>query len=111
MMKQTKEVKKIGNVLLIDGEYWQFVKEYDETGAMVFERIDKKKFDAIVEKLTERLAPSVDKKEILKEALGELPMKNLERISNLLEKKKVKPRKKYGCLELGIGQERVCIRS
>lgn len=109
-MVEAVEVKKIGNVLVIDGEYYQLTTREGKDGALIFEKIDKKKFDNLIDMLTNRLAPAIKKKDILRDALGELPMKSLEKIAILITKKKVKPRQHHGCIELAVGNETVFIR-
>lgn len=108
----TLQVRKIGNILEIDGKYYQFTNKYGKQGEMIFEPIDKAKFDDLVNRLTKRLAPVMKNEMILKDALGELPLKNLERIANALERKKkpAKPRQRHGCVELAVGGETIPIR-
>lgn len=107
-----KEVKKIGNILVIDGKYYQFTNKYGKKGEMVFKPIDKEKFEKITDSITKKLEPSLEKKDIIKDALGELPLENLEKLHDVLFKKKKKPkvRQRYGCVELVVGREVIPIR-
>lgn len=103
-------VKKIGNILEIDGRYYQFTNKYGKRGEMIFEPINKTKFDAVVDKIVKKLEPVVQRRTILTDALGEIPLKNLEKMATALEKKKPKARERYGCVELVVAGEVIQLR-
>lgn len=67
-----------------------------------------KKFDEIADFLGKKL----DKKAVLKDALGEISTKNVEKIHEALFVKKEKPKikQKYGCYEMFVGKECIPIR-
>lgn len=107
------KVEKIGNFLIIDGEYYLPVKqEYGkDSQKLKFVKVDKKEFK-LVKKLAKKLAKNINAEQILIDALAETPPKVLHSIDKTLFKKRVKPKviQRHGCIDLKIGKEIVAIR-
>lgn len=110
-MKSLK-LKKLGNYLEVNGVLYQFagVKQMKDKETMMLEPIKKpmallKKIDEVAELLSDKL----DKKELMRTALLDMPHDSFEKVYTSLKKKK-KVRQRHGCFEMAIGDEVVRIR-
>jgi len=65
---------------------------------------DKEKYDELVNSLIDRLEKSINKRDLLRMALGRVEVSELEKIEKALRVKKAKPKSKLGCYELEIGR-------
>lgn len=110
-MTEIKTIKKVGNILEIDGEYYEPLTEPSKD-KIVFKKIDKKEHDKMVKDVVDRLANYLNKKQILRDAICELPMSEIEKVQALLKSKGVKPkiRQRFGCIELHVGESIIQIR-
>lgn len=98
-----------GGLIDINGELYEVGGRHTKDGARVCKKVDKKEIEQLIEKLSKKLVKFVDKEEIIRQALKEVPMKTLKRIDkNLREKKPAK--KRPGCIMLKIGNDAVFIR-
>lgn len=111
-MKKSKSliVRKIGSTLFIGKKAYQYSGKAPN-GLMEFKEVPAtREVSVLIENLVEKLEPAVDKKIILKDALYELPIKQLRNISRILKKKKPKLKTTGGCVELRIGKEVIDLR-
>lgn len=111
-MEKIKTVKRLGNVLILNGEYYEPVSKHEASGQMVFKKINKNEYDKVMKSVVDRLANYLNKKQILRDALSELPLAKLESFEALLKEKKINPkiRQKSGCIELMVGDDIIQIR-
>jgi hypothetical protein len=72
--------------------------------------VDKKKFEAMVDGLAEKLAKQVDVKELLRQALYDTPFEDIQLAKKEMEKEKPKVVSKKGCLFLKVGKGKIWLR-
>ena len=116
--KKTEEikVKKFGNMLIINGKIYEpsfdMSKDNKDGEYLKFKKIDDKEYLRKVDTIARKLAPKLDSLEVMKNALGELPTKNLDKIydSLFIKKKKTRTRQRHGCYEMLVAGETIPIR-
>jgi len=115
-LKKNKEenlkVEKIGNFLIIDGQY--YIPKRQEFGKgsqkLNFRKVPKKEFD-LVRKLAKKLAKNISAEQIMVDVLAETPQRVLHNIEkNVFKKKKVKILQRHGCIDMKIGDDVIPIR-
>ena len=81
-----------------------------EETVLTFKKFDIKEYESIINEAAEKIAKKTDVKEIIKQALYELPAEIIEKISNEMKKVKPKIRNRKGCAYLTIGKNKLYIR-
>jgi hypothetical protein len=106
MSKKEIVVKKMGNLLIVDGELYEPVYVAHERNDEIirFKRISKRRFEFLKKRITAKLQGRLKSKDILENALNDMQMKGLERINKELCKPKPKVRREHGCFDLVIGK-------
>lgn len=111
-MSKLKNVKQIGNILEVDGVWYEPIDKRGRDGELIFRKVDKVKYDKLIKSVVNRLVNYLNKKQILTDAIRDLSRVELEDIDTLLKSKKVKPKikQKQGCIELSVGSKTIQIR-
>jgi hypothetical protein len=106
MSKKELEIKKMGNILIADGELYEpiYVAHERNDEIIRFRRISKRRFEFLKKQITAKLQGRLKSKDILENALNDMQMKGLERINKELCKPKPKVRREHGCFDLVIGK-------
>jgi len=112
MGKKTIEVKKIGNMLLINGEMYEPIYQggNPKEEFIKFRKIDRRKFDKLREAISNKLKDKLKSKDVIENALADMDLKSLERIEKHLKAKKPKVKKRLGCYEMVVGKDIIPIR-
>ena len=115
MMERMKTVKKLGNLLEIDGVLYRpdFSKESKKEEMLGFKRVlCQKEYLAKVDKIAKKLAPKLDAEEVVRNSLLDMDTKKVRRVYDSLFKKKSKPKinQHHGCYEMEVGNEVIPIR-
>ena len=110
-----KEVKKLGNMLIIDGKLYEpaWNKDAKDGEYLRFKLVkEKKKLLDKIDTIAERLSKDLNGKEVIRNALGELPHKNIDKLYDTLfiKKKKTRTRQRHGCYEMLVGGECIPLR-
>ena len=101
----------------IDGE--TYVKNTDTTKGrgvnneeifITFKKFDVKEYEQLLDILAEKLAEKADTKEIVRQALADVPIEKLMKIKKEMDKKKPKIRNEKGCVAMKIGDIKMFIR-
>jgi len=98
-------------ILNVDGKW--FKPEYSDTKhKWVFVEVDKPKLDEKINKIIEKLKPAINPEQILRDALFDMDLIELQKLyENLFEaKRKAKPKERPGCVEIKVGDIVVPIR-
>ncbi len=108
------DVKILGNIhgkhkkfIEINGKKYAEVKtDIDRKGKaeVTFREFDDKKFEEDLEKMAKLLAPKVDAKEIVKQALRDIPLEDFEKVQQEFNKEKPQVQSRGGCVYLKIGK-------
>ena len=110
-MTKIKTISKVGNLLEINGEYYYPISKQEQIGKIIFEKIDRKKYEKKVYRLVKVLKKHLNKEDILRDAIGEMSIREITAMDVLLKQKtKPKIRQRRGCLELTVGDVVVPIR-
>lgn len=107
-MKKLLKVAKMGNLLIIDGEYYEpiYAKDRAKDELLHFRHVDKKKFEALKEEIAEKLKHKITTKDVIENALADMGLRSLERITAELKKSKPRVKKQYGCFDIVVGEGR-----
>jgi hypothetical protein len=108
-----RRVEMKGHFLVIDGDYYiaQVNEDGDfDTGAFKFRRIEREKIDKMVKTIAEKLKGSLDPEIVLKDALMELPEKDLKKLTLKLVKEKPKITVRKHCVQMKVGGVKIYIR-
>ena len=95
------------NIIEIDGKkYTSVTTDFDRKGksTITFREFDEKKFEKDLEEMAKKLVPKFNAKEIVKQALRDLPLEDFEIIQEEFEKEKPHVQSRKGCLYLKIGK-------
>jgi ubiquinone biosynthesis protein Coq4 len=106
------KVKKLGNYIELDGKLYQFasVSQLKDKEEMILNPISKPKL--LLKKIDEVsniLADKLNKKELMRTALLDMPVDSFNKVYASLKKKK-KVRQRHGCFEMVVGKEIIPIR-
>jgi len=106
MPKKELTIKKMGNLLVVNGELYEpvYITHQRDNEILKFRRISKRRFEYLRKQIIEKLKSKVKSEDILENALADMTMKGLEKINSELSKPKPKVRKEHGCFDLVIGQ-------
>jgi len=114
MMKEKKypAIVKMGNLIIVDGKAYEPSRIDHKTDFEIlrFRPVDEEKFKALVKSATVKLRGYINSDDIIMSALGEMSMRDLERINAELSKKKPRAKKSHGCLDLVVGKTIIPIR-
>lgn len=111
--KNGLKVEKIGNFLIINGEYYipKTLEHGTKSQKLEFKKVKKKEFD-LVRKLAKRLAKNINAEQIMVDTLAETNPVVLHNIERDLDSKKKKPKviQRHGCIDMKIGKTVLSIR-
>ncbi len=93
------------NLLKVEGKYYRVV---DIDGKHTFEQVNKKKVEKkanLVKKLASKLKDNLDREIVMKEALTNLSLEELERLDKMVKsERKYKPKTREGaCADMKVG--------
>lgn len=113
-LEMVKDVKIISpahgqgrNIIEIDGKKYTGVKaDVDRKGraTITFREFDEKKFEEDLEEMAKKITPKLNPKEIVKQALRDLPLDDFEKVQVEFEKDKPQVQSRNGCYYLKIGK-------
>ena len=113
--KIIKSVRKLGNFLEIDGKLYQPIYRKDrKTDEFLRFKLVKQQKESLkqIEKIAKKLAPKLNAQEVIRNALLDMPIGNINRIHKALFEQKKKPviKQHHGCYDMEIGKEVIPIR-
>jgi len=106
MAKKIKEIKKMGNFLVIDGDLYEPDCSEDKSDHefLKFNKVSMKRFNKLKNEIAEKLKDKLKSKDVIENALMDMSLQAMERlIKSLNSVKKPRIRKRYGCLNLEVG--------
>jgi hypothetical protein len=105
-----KHIEVDGKTYLLTGSKTHGRGVNKETDTLVFEEYDIKKYDSLIDELSSKISKKANVKEIIKQALYELPIKEIKKIGREMEKEKPKMRHEKGCAVIRIGKVPIMMR-
>ncbi len=116
-MSKRKQIKmeQDGNLLRIGNKWYEFVTNTDgdfRTGTHILVEVNKKKIDKQIELITNKLFSFINPKIVLKDALKDVPEKQLNKLYFKLKnnKMKVKPKIEKHCVRMKVAGINIPIR-
>ncbi len=102
--KNLKYIEVDGKTFLADGN-----KETDKI--ITFREFDIGNYKKLVEQAAEKISKKTNIKEIIKQALMDLPVSELLEVKKELEKPKPRIRNNSGCVSISVGKTNIPIRN
>ena len=106
-----KKVQQVGNLLLIDDEYWSpdYTRDFASTHIIGFKKVPKKEYDEMVKRIASKVKSTIDIERLVTQSLAVQPIEILKKVDKKLKNKRTKIKQRNGCTELEIGGERIQI--
>jgi len=81
-----------------------------ETAEITFKQFNIKEYEKLVDNAAEKISKKANVKEIIRQALFDLPVHELLEVKEELEKAKPKIRNNVGCVSMNVGKVNIPIR-
>lgn len=117
MVKKLK-LKLIGNphsnkkFITMDGKTYilQKSKPKGKIEELIFTEMDVEEYENILDEVAEKVSKKTNVKELIKQALYDMPIESVKLIEKEMKKKTPRVRHNQGCFFLSIGKEQIRLR-